>query len=77
MHRQLPAERRERVGVGLEFERHQHADLAEAGGQRVVHVGGDDAVARPRAAPPAQHQVLADRGDQSVSSSATVRPVPG
>ena len=31
-----------------DFQRHQHADLAEARRQRVVDVGGDHALARPR-----------------------------
>ena len=60
MHRQLPAQRRERLAGRLGFERHQHADLAEARRQRIVHIGGDDAALDREPRRPAQHQVLAD-----------------
>ena len=58
-----------------DFERDEHADLAEARGRRVVDVGDDGALRRPRAA-------LARRSDWfspivamlSVSTSSTVPP---
>src|ERR1700720_2197377 len=42
LHRQLPPERRDRLALGSGFERHQDADLAETGGQRIMDIGGDD-----------------------------------
>ena len=37
------------VGIALGFERHEDADLAEASVDRVVHIGRDHALRRPRA----------------------------
>ena len=78
MHRQLRAQGRRAVLARRRLERDQHADLAETGRERIVHVGGDDAAARPRAgrrgAAPCSRRSVAIRW---VSSSATVRPVPG
>ena len=50
MHRELLARAPPSASASpVDFERHQHADLAEARRQRVVHVGGDHALRRPRA----------------------------
>ena len=45
MHRQHPAEGLQLVRLAGRFERHHHADLAEAGRDLVVHVGADHTVA--------------------------------
>ena len=65
MHRQLSAERRAPAHRhALDFERHQHADLAETRRLRVVDVGGDDALPDAQPSRAAQRHVLADGRDQ-------------
>ncbi|GLS53249.1 hypothetical protein GCM10007886_14320 [Methylobacterium gregans] len=66
MHGDLAAERGERVHVALGLERDQHADLPEALGDLVVHVGRDHALADLELGHAAQRHVLADRGDQAL-----------
>src|SRR5580704_7165721 len=64
MHRQLAAEGGKRLAGRIRFERHQDADLAEAGGQGVVHVRSDLPLPDGKPLDPAQYQVLADPPDQ-------------
>ena len=79
MHADLAAERLQRVDLGRAFERHQHADLAQARLHRVVDVGRDGALAT-RAARLARRIVMFSPmvAIRWVSSSATVSAgVPG
>ncbi len=63
MHRDLTAKRRELVGLAGGLERHDDADLAEAGRDDVVDVLADDALADLKLGRPTQRHVLADGGD--------------
>ena len=54
------------VDVALGFERHQHADLAQALGDLVVDVARDHALPDVELGHPAQVHVLADRGDEAL-----------
>ena len=64
MHGELTAELAQRGGVGRRLERHQHADLAQARNELVVHVADHDALGHFEARDAAQVHVLADGGDE-------------
>ena len=63
MHGDLTAERGQFVLVAGGFERDQHADLAEAVGDRIVQVAADRARIDRKHGGAAQRHVLADLGD--------------
>ena len=63
MHRDLLAERFERVLVRLALERDENADLAEVRRDRIVHIGHNDAVIDRDGLHAADLLVFADGGD--------------
>ena len=63
MHRDLAAERGQRLGLAGRFQRDDHADAAKAVDDRAMHVMADDAMGDMQALRAAQGDVLADRRD--------------
>jgi hypothetical protein len=64
MHRKLPAQCGELVGLAGGFQRDQHAHLAGAVDHRVVHIAADRALADRKPGGAAERHVLADLGDR-------------
>src|SRR5262245_55976334 len=64
VHRDLATNRRQFVGLATRFERHDHPDLAQAIGNRVVYVGTDHSLPDGQGGGPAQRHVLADLRDR-------------
>ncbi len=62
VHRQLLAKRFEHIGTRFALECDQHADLAEVGRDRIVHIGHDHARGDRYCLHPANLLVLADGG---------------
>ena len=64
MHRDLPAERDERIVFAFRLQRDDHRDAAEAVDDLAVHVLADRAVFHMQPSSAAQRDVLADGGDR-------------